>query len=91
MARTPGATPAQVIGGLCVAQLVPTLPGVLVGIPLGLALWWVLTIGTMVLPSVWWLLVATLAMLLGVAAFTALPARIEARRAVADVLRAETT
>jgi putative ABC transport system permease protein len=70
---------------------VPTLPGVLVGIPLGLALWWVLTIGTMVLPSVWWLLVATLAMLLGVAAFTALPARIEARRAVADVLRAETT
>ncbi|GLY70978.1 ABC transporter permease [Amycolatopsis taiwanensis] len=90
VARTLGATPAQVTGALCVAQLLPALPGALIGVPIGVALSWIFSIGTMTLPSVWWLLAAALATLLGVTVFTAAPARIEASRPVVDILNAET-
>ncbi|MEV5827612.1 FtsX-like permease family protein [Spirillospora sp. NPDC052242] len=38
VARTFGATPAQITAGLSAAQLLPTLPGALAGIPMGLVL-----------------------------------------------------
>ncbi|MEV5752545.1 ATP-binding cassette domain-containing protein [Actinoallomurus sp. NPDC052308] len=38
VARTLGATPGQITAGLSVAQLLPTLPGALAGIPIGIVL-----------------------------------------------------
>jgi putative ABC transport system permease protein len=49
IARTLGATPGQVIASLCVAQLLPALPGTLLGIPAGLTLYWMFSI-TMTVP-----------------------------------------
>ncbi|KAA9162972.1 FtsX-like permease family protein [Amycolatopsis acidicola] len=86
VARTLGATPAQVTGGLCVAQLLPALPGALLGIPVGLALFGLFSADNAVWPAPVWLFVAALGTLAGVAACTAIPARLEARRPVADVL-----
>src|ERR1700747_3405527 len=38
VARALGATPRQITLGLCVAQVIPALPGTLIGIPAGIAL-----------------------------------------------------
>ncbi|NUS88919.1 MAG: ABC transporter permease [Streptomyces sp.] len=87
IARTLGATPGQVVAALCVAQLLPAVPGVAVGVPTGLGLYWLF--GTQVTPPGSWLLTAALAVLLAIAALTALPAWAHTRSPAGRVLNAE--
>jgi putative ABC transport system permease protein len=91
IARTLGATPGQITAGLSTAQLLPTLPGALAGIPVGIILYLPFSVGDVAMPPVWWLLTAALAPLLATAALTAMPARIAAHRSVAQTLSAEAT
>ncbi|MBC6457487.1 FtsX-like permease family protein [Actinomadura sp. HBU206391] len=89
IARTLGATPGQITAGLSTAQLVPTLPGAITGIPLGVILCLLFTPGKVTMPSAWWLLTAALATVLATAVLTAIPARLAVRRSVAQTLSAE--
>jgi putative ABC transport system permease protein len=95
LARAFGTTPRQVTAGLCVAQLLPALAGVILGIPAGLGLYRLAAHGAThghqltVVPPLWWLLAVLPGALLVVAVLTAIPARIGARRPVALVLRTE--
>jgi putative ABC transport system permease protein len=91
IARTLGATPGQITAGLSTAQLLPTLPGAITGIPLGIILYLPFSVGHLTMPPAWWLLTAALAPLLATAALTAMPARIAAHRSVAQTLSAEAT
>ncbi|MEU9836896.1 FtsX-like permease family protein [Streptosporangium sp. NPDC048047] len=91
VARTLGATPGQISAGLSAAQLLPALPGAIIGVPLSAALLSIFAAPNAVdLPSSW-LLAGVLATLLATAALTALPALLAARRPVAQTLSAETT
>ncbi|MBA2897351.1 FtsX-like permease family protein [Nonomuraea soli] len=90
IARTLGATPGQISGGLSAAQLLPTLPGVVAGVLLGLGLYSLFSLGTWSVPPVWLAGVA-LATLAATAALTAVPSRLAARRSVAQTLSAEGT
>jgi putative ABC transport system permease protein len=90
IARTLGATPGQVTAGLSLAQLLPALPATLTGIPLGIGLYSVFSVGTMTRPPDWWLLAIALGTPLAVAAFAAAPARSAARRPIAHTLSSET-
>ncbi|MEU1390620.1 MULTISPECIES: FtsX-like permease family protein [unclassified Nonomuraea] len=90
VARTLGATPGQVAAGLSSAQLLPSLPGAVVGVPLGLGLLSLFAAGNSVQAPFSWLAAAVPATLLATAAFVALPARLAARRPVAQALGAET-
>jgi putative ABC transport system permease protein len=89
--RSLGATPQQTVAGLSAAQLLPALAGALLGIPAGTALYAaVQNGGAQGSPPAWWLLAMVLGMLLAVAGLTAIPARIGARRPVAEILQSET-
>jgi putative ABC transport system permease protein len=90
LARAFGATPRQISAGLTTAQLLPGLVAACIGIPLGLALYQ-LAGGDLheASPPLLWLLAVIPGTLIAVAALTAIPARIGARRSVAEVLRAE--
>jgi putative ABC transport system permease protein len=91
LSRALGATPRQVSAGLAAAQVIPALPGALLGIPLGIELFAVAnSAGTVTVPSARWLLATVAGTLVAVAALTTIPARIGARRSVADILRSET-
>ncbi|GAA2887864.1 hypothetical protein GCM10010517_51800 [Streptosporangium fragile] len=90
IARTLGATPGQISAGLSIAQLLPALPGAVVGAPLGVGLLSLFAARNSVASPSSWLLGAALATLLATAALTALPARLAARRPVAQTLSAET-
>ncbi len=88
LTRALGATPDQITAGLSVAQLLPALAGALLGIPGGLAIYDGPRTGPQpatILP-VLGLVVIVAGTLLAVAVLTAIPARISARRPVADVL-----
>jgi putative ABC transport system permease protein len=90
LARSLGATPEQISAGLSMAQLLPALPGALLGVPIGVALFEVASGGGLVaIPPAWWLAVAVLGILAGLAVLTSIPARIGARQPVAEVLQAE--
>lgn len=86
LVRALGATPRQVRTGLADAQLLSALPGVIVGVPLGFALF-ERAAGVWVVPSVLWLVATVLGTSLVVAAVTSVPARIGTRRPVAEVLQ----
>jgi putative ABC transport system permease protein len=90
LARALGATPAQVTAGLTASQLLPALLAACVGIPAGLALYEVagghVDKASPPIPSLIAVIPGTL---IAVAVLTAIPARIGARRAVAEVLRSE--
>ncbi|MCQ4043060.1 ABC transporter permease [Streptantibioticus rubrisoli] len=86
--RTLGATPGQVVTALCVAQLLPAVPGLVTGIPAGLGLYWAFSI-TMVTPPGSRLLTAALVILLAVGALTALPAWVHTRSPAGRALNAE--
>ncbi|MCT2582124.1 FtsX-like permease family protein [Actinophytocola gossypii] len=86
VARTLGATPAQAGLGLGVAQLLPAIPGVAAGIPVGLGLYTIVGPGELRYPPDSWLLATALGVLLVGAALTAVPAMVAARRPVADAL-----
>ncbi|ACZ87539.1 FtsX-like permease family protein [Streptosporangium roseum] len=90
IARTLGATPGQITAGLSTAQLLPALPGAVIGVPLGIGLLSLFAARNAAEPPSSWLLGAALAILLVTAALTALPARLAARRPVAQTLSAET-
>jgi putative ABC transport system permease protein len=91
LARALGATPEQVAAGLSVAQVLPALPGALLGVPAGIGLYAAADHGaTMTAPPVWQLVAVVLGTLLVVAGLAAIPARIGARRPVAEILQSET-
>ncbi|MEU6739781.1 ABC transporter permease [Streptosporangium sandarakinum] len=90
VARTLGATPGQISAGLSAAQLLPALPGAVIGVPLATGLLSLFATGNAVEPPSSWLLAAALATVLATAALTALPARLAARVPVAQTLSAET-
>jgi putative ABC transport system permease protein len=90
LSRALGATPRQVSSGLSAAQVLPALVGALLGIPGGILLIEAADPdSTTTLPPLWQLLAVVPATVLVVAALTAVPARIGARRPVADVLASE--
>jgi putative ABC transport system permease protein len=88
IARTLGATPGQITAALSAAQVIPTLPGAIAGIPVGFLLY--VPFGDVNMPPTWLLLAAPLALVLATAALTALPARIAAHQSIAETLSAET-
>jgi putative ABC transport system permease protein len=90
LTRALGATPRQISGGLTTAQLVPGLVAACVGTPAGLLLYQ-LAGGHLreAQPPVLWLLAVIPATLIAVAAVTAIPAWVGARRPVAEALRTE--
>jgi ABC-type antimicrobial peptide transport system permease subunit len=91
LARALGATPKQVSSALCAAQVLPALPGALLGIPAGVALYQAVSSGgTLTMPPAWWLVTAVLGVVGGVAVITFVPAWIGAARAPGEVLQAET-
>jgi putative ABC transport system permease protein len=85
--RTLGATPGQIVAAHCVTQLLPAVPGVAAGVPVGLGLYWFFA--TPITPPGSWLLTAALAILLAVAALTALPAWAHTRVPAGRVLTME--
>lgn len=87
-----GATPQQVRAGLVMAQVIPALPGAILGLPPGIGLFKVAAHGLngLGLPPVPWLVAAVLGTVLVVAALTSVPARISLRRPVAEMLQNET-
>ena len=84
-----GATPQQVRAGLVMAQVIPALPGAILGLPLGIGLFKAAAHGLTGLPPVPWLAAAVLGTVLAVAALTTVPARIGLRRPVAEMLQTE--
>jgi putative ABC transport system permease protein len=91
VARSLGATPQQVSAGLSAAQLLAAVPGAIVGIPAGIGLFSAASHGgTVTIPPIGWLLAAVLGTLLVLAGLTTIPARIAARRPVAEILQSET-
>ena len=90
VARALGATTRQVRAGLAAALLVPSLPGVLAGVPLGLLLVEAASQGSSVTgPPAIWLATATLGVLAALLALSSVPARAEARRRPVEVLQSE--
>jgi putative ABC transport system permease protein len=91
LARALGATPRQVGTALSVAQIFPALAGALLGIPGGIGLYDAASHGgSTAVPPISWLVAMVLGTVLVVAVLTVIPARIGARRPVADILQAET-
>jgi putative ABC transport system permease protein len=84
-----GATPQQVRAGLIMAQVIPALPGAILGLPLGIGLFKVAGHGLNGLPPGGWLVAAVLGTVVVVAALTSVPARIGLRRPVAEMLQTE--
>jgi putative ABC transport system permease protein len=88
--RALGATAGQVTAGLSMAALLPALPGAIIGIPLGIAVYHLLASGTpLAVPPAWQLAGVFLATLLAVTVLTAIPSRLGARRSPAQILQAE--
>ena len=90
IARALGATVRQVAAGLSAAQVLPSLAGAVLGVPAGLGLFAMLSHGKpMAVPPAWQLLATVLGSLLLLGALTAVPARLGARRPVAEILQSE--
>jgi putative ABC transport system permease protein len=91
LARALGASPRQLAAALSVTQLIPAVPGTLLGIPLGLGL--VAAVGHggtgLPVPPAWWLALMVAGLLAALAALTAIPARAGARRPPAEILQGE--
>jgi ABC-type lipoprotein release transport system permease subunit len=92
-ARALGASQEQVSIGLAAAQVIPALLGSLLGIPAGIGLIAALTHepGPLPIPPTWQLAAVVLGTVLAVAGLVAIPARIGARRPVAQILQSELT
>jgi len=91
LVRALGASPRQVSAGVAWAQVLPAVPGALLGIPLGLGLFKAADGGGMLtVPPVWWLAAAVLAILAAVAVMASIPALIGARIPASQVLQSET-
>jgi ABC-type lipoprotein release transport system permease subunit len=88
LARAVGATPHDVSAGLCAAQLLPALVGTLLGIPGGIALLDFVSEEPIDVP-LWQSVAVVPTTALVVTALTIVPARLGARRSVAETLRSE--
>ncbi len=91
LTRALGASPRQLGAGLVAAQLLPALPGALLGIPLGIGLFALANGGgtrVTVVPPAWWLVAAVIGTILAISVLSAIPARIGARQPIAPVLTA---
>lgn len=87
LARALGASPGQIIAGLAAAQLVPVLPGAVIGIPAGIGLFEIVNGGGItVIPPAWWLAAAVAGALAGMAVLTAVTAWATARGPAAEIL-----
>jgi putative ABC transport system permease protein len=90
LSRALGGTPRQVSTGLAAAQMLPALPGALLGTPLGVLLYTVANgTGQVFVPPVSWLAVLVAGTLAAVAALTAIPASLGARQPAALILQSE--
>jgi putative ABC transport system permease protein len=90
LVRALGATNEQFAAALSAAQLIPAVPGVLVGIPAGIGLVGAVAHGgTTTVPPAWWLAVMAASVLVALAALVAIPAMAAARRPPAEILAAE--
>lgn len=90
VSRALGGTARQVSVGLSAAQMLSTLPGALVGIPLGIALFAVANgSGQMFVPPLPWLAGVVVGVLVAVAVLTALPASLISSQSAALILRSE--
>jgi ABC-type lipoprotein release transport system permease subunit len=89
LARALGATPDQVSAGLSASQVLPALAGAILGVPGGIALAEALDDDPVTIPPTWQMLAVVLGSVLVIAALTAIPARITARRRVAPILASE--
>jgi putative ABC transport system permease protein len=90
LARALGATPQQVSTGLSAAQVLPALAGAILGIPGGLALFAALGGGEDGAGAPLWQLLAVVPVtVLVMAVLTIIPARLHARRPVAEILQSE--
>jgi hypothetical protein len=90
LARALGASPRQVSAGVAWAQVLPAVPGTLLGIPLGLGLFKAASGGPLTVPPVWWLATAVLLTLAAVAVLASIPALLGARIPASQVLQSET-
>jgi putative ABC transport system permease protein len=90
--RALGATTQQVSIGISAAQLLPALAGGIGGIPIGFLLIKAVSNGApLTFAPVSWLIAVVIGALVLVGALTAVPARIGARRPIAEVLESELT
>ena len=88
--RALGARVRQVSEGLVVAQVLSALPGAIVGVPLGLALFLAAVHGGRVAPEFWlWIAATVVGTLLAMALLTLVPAAFGARQSVAETLQSE--
>jgi putative ABC transport system permease protein len=85
LARALGASPRQVTAGIAAAQVLPAVPGALLGIPLGIGLFAAAAqnVGVVVPPAPW-LAAAVVGILVAVAVLAAIPARVGAPAGVPD-------
>jgi len=93
LARALGASPGQVTAGIAAAQVLPAVPGAILGVPLGILLFVAANGGgakATTVPPAWWLAAAVLGTLVAVTVLAAIPARIGARRPVSPILQSET-
>jgi len=88
--RALGAQARQVSSGLVVAQLLSALPGAIIGVPLGLALFLDAVQGGS-LPSPLWLVATVIGTLIVMAALTVVPARIASMQPIVQALSSEVT
>jgi putative ABC transport system permease protein len=72
------------------AQVLPAVPGTLLGIPLGLGLFKVASPGSLTIPAAWWLAAVVLATLAAVALLASIPALIGTRIPASQILQSET-
>jgi putative ABC transport system permease protein len=92
VARALGATTEQLSAGLSTALLIPAVPGAIAGIPLGLLFVTAASHGSRATtPSALWLAGTCLGVMAAIGVLSAIPAHVEARRAVVDVLESDIT
>ncbi len=90
LTRALGASPRQVTAGLAAAQVFPALPGVLIGIPLGIGLFLAANGNpSATAPPAGWIAAAALGTLVVVAGLTTIPARIGIRKSPSEALGQE--